>query len=191
MRKRIRLTLVLGPLLLLSLTARASAFSYAATPLAKSIAEHDLIVIGEVMYGSGGKSVVRIVRVLKGEPKTNALLLSSVWRPGTQWSFGEVPLKKSGKYLLMLKKEKGVYKLSADYASRAVSPINPKSDRFTNVVLTLIDLAKSKKYADRKQILAKAYDKLDQGGRHMLLGEFANAKKPDAATVPFLIRCVQ
>ena len=58
-------------------------------------------------------------------------------------------------------------------------------------MLTLIDLAKSKKYADRKQILAKAYDKLDQGGRHMLLGEFANAKKPDAATVPFLIRCVQ
>ncbi len=178
-------------LLWIMVRAYACAFDYSPTPLSKSIADHDVIVLGAVESKQGGRSKVRIVRVIKGDAQAGSIDLPAVWRPNTESSYGPVALEPPGTYMLMLRKREGEFDFSTDFASQAVHQIQGEKDPFIRVAQTLWDLQKSLTMIQKERVLSAAYAEFDAPARRMLVEEFIAARQPDATTVPFLIRCVE
>lgn len=178
-------------LLFIMVRAYASAFDYRPTPLSKSIADHDVIVLGVVESKQGERAKVRTVQVIKGDAQISTFDLPAVWRPNTQETYGPIALVPSGKYMLMLKKREGVFDFSSDFASKAVHQILGEKDPLIRVAQTLWDVQESPTRIQKERVLAAAYATLDAPARSMLVEEFIATRQPDVATVPFLIRCVE
>jgi HEAT repeat protein len=176
--------------LLVLLTGTAPAFDYSPTPLTESIAEHEIVVVGQVTRRIDDAIELTPTQAIKGKPQ-QGLRLPAVWRPGTEWSFGPVRLEPGKTYVLMLQERDGTYALSSDHASEAVTLVESGEAPFVKVIRLLTAMSKEPDEQQRASLLTDAYDALGAKGRRRLCTEFYVNGRPDRATVPFLARCIE
>ena len=184
----LRFSLWSAALLLLS-PAPTLADAPAPTPFLKSIADHDLIVVGRVVQHQKKRVTFVVSETIKGDDPPRQLSLPDTWRRGREYSSGPIRLQKDKSYLLFLHRGKDGYELSRDFASQAVTLLKKKDAAIVAATKTFASLAKTRSKTRRQELLDAAWKKQSNDGRLLLVKAFYHHK--DNASVPLLLRALR
>jgi HEAT repeat protein len=162
-------------------------FDYAATPMVQALTAHELVIVGTVKEHAKGEVTVVPVATIKGMPPGEPLILPDVWRPGTEFSFGPIPLEAGKTYFLMLHRQRDrAVSLSPDHAAEAVVAVESPDAPLVRAATVLCLLAEQSDADARKMVLANMWGPESDETKLLLLTAFAQSPA-DAATVPALV----
>ncbi len=172
---------------LYSFAGWACAFDYEPTPLPKALAAHELVIVGRVKESAKGEVTVEPIATINGMPPGEPLRLPDVWRAGTDFTFGPVPLKIGKTYFLMLHRDRGgSITLSPDYAAEAVVAIESPDAPIVRAAEVLCRLAEQADADAREMVLTNMWGSESDQVKILLLTAFLQSPA-DKATVPVLI----
>ena len=133
-------------------TTSCSAEDYTPTQLTKTIEDHEWIVVARVVERAGGRAAVSVLKTVKGKGLPKSLSLPDTWRAGTERTFGPIRLTKDSTYLFFLKKAgRREYRLSDDFASKGVTPVENVDAPMVRAVMPLTSLVGNRSRAQRLQ----------------------------------------
>lgn len=167
------------------------AFDYRPTPIAKMLAEHDLVLVAEIAE-SGSDAVKAAPRLMiKGKKPEGMIHLPLTWGPQDGFSFPGVRFKVGKMYLLLLN-DTGTrgYTLSSDFAALEGVCLESANAPLVRAAIIVNSLSQHDKIDSRKEVLARSWKEESNATKKKLLEEFWVSPR-DVATVPFLLEAMK
>jgi HEAT repeat protein len=188
---RCSLTIVLPTLALLFFgVLPLTASGYSATPLAKALKEHPLVLVAKVLRRADGKVQLAAEKMIKGTMERESFALpetrseeSRIWSPFT--------LLEHKRYLLILHRDDGgnpIY--SKDPLAESVREVAAVDDPPVRTAAVVQQLLTAPDAAARSRVLEEAWTNESDEVKTSILKVLLQRER-DEATVPFLIRCIE